>query len=106
MKIPLEIYFEIWIKSCLALYRSSLLMILLLFMVREIAQVGYNGATVCILIYWQLSLHQCESHLSFTPVLTTRMIRALPRRHCRISIAEMQTCPQALSLLCACNTRN
>jgi len=31
-------------------------------------------------------------------------MRALPQRHCRISIAVTQTCVQALSLLSAHNT--
>jgi len=58
--------------------------------------------------YWSIGsfLHPYESHLPFTPVLTTRMIRALPRCHCRIYIADTQTVLQALSLLGAYNTRN
>jgi len=44
---------EIKIKSCLALYWSTELP--RLFMVCEIAQFGYNSATVGILIYRQLS---------------------------------------------------
>ena len=53
----------------------------------------YPSAAFCI--------HTNESHLPFTPVLTTRNIRALslPRHRCRIYIAETQTCLQALSLL-------
>jgi len=46
-------------------------------------------------------LYPCENHLWFTPVLTTRIMTALPlpRRHCRIFIAETQTCLQVLNLL-------
>jgi len=64
---------------------------------------GYNGATVCILIHWQpsspipksSSIHSC----------TYNQIRAR-YFHCRISIAETQTCLQALNLFSACSTRN
>jgi len=50
-------------------------------------------------------LHSYVSHLPITPVLTIRIIRALPfRRHCRIYIANKQTCLQVLSLLDAYNT--
>jgi len=34
------------------------------------------------------------------------MIRTLPRRHCRIYIADTQTCLEALNQLGACKTRN
>jgi len=69
----------------------------------DIARFGYNGATVCILIHRELS---ARNSLPFTPVLTIRIIRTLPlpRRLCRVSIAETQTCLQALSLLTAHNT--
>ena len=56
---------------------------------------------------WSISsfLRPYKSRLPVTPVLTTRIIRALPlRRHCRIFIAETQTCLQALSLLRAYTT--
>jgi len=72
-------------------------------MVCDIAYFGYNGATVCVLIHRQLS---ARKSLPFTPVHTIRITRALPlpRRLCRASIAETQTCLQALSLLTAYNT--
>jgi len=72
-------------------------------MLCDIAHFGYKGATVCILIHRELS---AQKSLPFTPVLIIRIIRAipLPRRLCRVSIAEMQTCLQALSLLTAYNT--
>ena len=73
-----------------------------IFMVREIAHFGQNGATVCTLIHRQLSVRKS---LLFTPILTIRIIRALPlRRNYRISIAKMQTCLQALRLFSAYNT--
>jgi len=43
--------------------------------------------------------------LPFTPVITIRIISALPhRRNYRISIAETQTCQRALRLFRAYNT--
>jgi len=63
-------------------------------MVCEIAHLGYSGATA----YNDQSaffLHQ--NLLSFTPALMTRIMS--PRRHCRITITEMQTCLHALSQL-------
>jgi len=62
-------------KSCLAFYWNSLLMLLWLFMVWEIAHFGCNGATVCILINRQLSalmrksspIHSCtydQNHIT------------------------------------------
>ena len=106
-RISLEIFFEIEIKSCLALYLILLLMLLWLFVVCEIANFGCSGATVWTLILYIGSfLHSCESYLPFAPVRTGRIIRALPLylRYCRISIAETQTCLQALSQLSAHNT--
>jgi len=41
-KIIIRIFFEIEIKSCLALYWRSLLMLLRLVMVCDIANFGYN----------------------------------------------------------------
>ena len=76
------------------LKRSSLLMFLRFFMVCEIARFSYNDATVCILIHWQPS-EPYESYLPFTPVLTTRMIRALLRRHCRILPRRRRPSPRA-----------
>jgi len=72
-------------------------------MVYEIAEFGYNCAAVCILFHRQLSapIRKSSSYHSCT---TTRIMRALPQRHCRISIAVTQTCLQALSLLSAHNT--
>ena len=64
---------------------------------------GYNGATVCNLIHRCLSAPKRKSS-PLTPVLTTRIIRALPRHHCRISVVETQTCLQVFSLLSAYNT--
>jgi len=78
-------------------------MLLRLAMVYAIARFGYNDAKVCILIHRLLSAPTHKS-LIFTPVLMTRIIRALLRRHCRISVAGTQTCVQASSLLSACNT--
>jgi len=121
-------------------------MLLRIFMVCEIAHFGYNGATLCMLIHWQLSApiqnqpfsdvaspnnggdkklggkmfgfrratvfcseYSVSKHkitvlkirgtcplgtplaapiFPCTPGLATSMIRALPRWHCRISIAE------------------
>ena len=61
------------------------------------------GAMVPHFAHWSIGsfLHPYESNLPFAPVLTTRIIRALPftRRHCPISIAETQTFLQALRLL-------
>ena len=88
-------FFKIWIKPCLALYWTSLLMLLWLFMVCEIPPFRCSFSHI----------HSRKS-LTFTLVLTTTIIRALPlpRRHCPIFTAEMQTCPQALNLLSAYNT--
>jgi len=78
-KISLEIFFKIE-KSCLALYWSTFLTLLWLFMVCEIAHFGYNGATVCILIYQQLSAPVRESSAIHSCTFKTRIIRALPFR--------------------------
>ena len=78
----------------MALYWSSLLILIWLFMVCKIAQFGYDAATVCILIHRQLSapmrksssIHSCpydQNHSSFP----------LPQCHCRISMADTQTWP-------------
>ena len=47
-------------------------------------------------------LHPHESHLPFTPILTTRIITA--QCHCCISIAKRPACLHALSLLISYNT--
>jgi len=81
--------FEIKIKSCLALYWSSLLMLLLLFRVCEIAHFGQNSATVWILIHRQLSepiqklspIHSCSYNQNHYSASTSR-------RHYRISIGR------------------
>jgi len=76
-------------KFCLALYWSSVLTLLWLFMVCVITHFAYNGATVCMLIYRQLSapirksspIHSCTY---------AGIIRALPlpQHHCLISIVK------------------
>ena len=101
-----EIFFEIWIKSCWPCieahyWRSSDF--------SWFVRLHTLGTMVPQFAYWSINsfLHPYESHLPFTPVVTTTtMIRALPRCHCRIYIAETQTGLQALSLLGAYNTRN
>jgi len=94
-----NIFFQIRIKSRLALYWSTDLP--WLFVVCEITHFGQNGATVCMLIHRQLS---ARKSLPFTPVLTIRIIRALPLpRNYRVSIVETQTCLQALILFSTYN---
>ena len=56
-----------------------------------------SDTTVPQLAYWPIGnfLHPCESHLH-SPVLRTRIIRALPplQHHCHIYVVETQTCLQ------------
>jgi len=60
------------------------------------------GSTVCILIHRQLSAPRRKASPSYSRrLLTTRITRALPCCHCRISIAKTHTCLQPLSLLSA-----
>ena len=77
-RISLQIFLKIGIKSWLALYWSSFLVLLWLIMLFEVVHFGYSCATVCILIHWHLPapirksfpIHSCT-------VLTTRIIRSL-----------------------------
>ena len=95
-----KFFFDVKIKSCLALFWSTDLP--WLFMVCEIPHFGSHGPTVCIFIHRQLS---DRKSLLFTPVLTIRIKKAFPlRRNYRISIEKTQTCLQALRLFSAYNT--
>jgi len=101
----LEIFFEIWIKSCWPCIGAHY------WCFSDFSwfvRLHTLGTMVPQFAYWSTDsiLHPYESHLPFTPVLTTRMIRALPRCPCRIYIADAQTGLQALNLLGTYNTRN
>ena len=92
------------LRLSLALYWSSLLILLSLFMACEIAHFGCNSAIVCILIQWQLTALMRKSSLIHS--CTYDQNNYSPStfwRHCHISIAETQAwaCLQALSLLSA-----
>jgi len=73
-------------------------MLLLLFMVCDIAHFGYNGATVCTLIHRQLSAPMRK------PSSIHCCARPIPQRCCRISIAGTQISLHTLSLHSAYNT--
>jgi len=62
----------------------------------EIAHFGYNDATVCILIHRHLSAPMRKSS-PFTPVLITRIIRALPIFDTDISFTSWR-----YRLICKC----
>ena len=104
-RISLEIFFEIWIKSCWPCIGAHF------WCFSDFScflRLHTLGTMVPQFAYWSIDsfLHPYQSHLPFTPVLTTRMIRALPRCPCRIYIADTQTGLQALNLLGTYNTRN
>jgi len=97
-KVIKNIFCEIRIQSCLIFY--WIFDFSWRFMVCEIAHLGTMLSKFAC---WSIGsfLHEGFSH-SLLPVLTIRIIRALPlRRNYRISIAEMQTRLQAPSLFSA-----
>jgi len=100
----IRILFKILIKILLGLVLESITDAFLT--LNDLWDCTLLGTLVPQFAYWSIGsfLHESLSHSLL--YFTTRIIRALPlsRYHCRISIAETQTCLQALSLLGAYNT--